>query len=77
MPLQALQHIIFFVNYKRAQKAGVFVLGRLFQPSLVLTNEAAAYPSEVLTLKHETRLEKPATSKHSSLLCPYLENKVM
>ncbi len=58
----------------------MFVPGKLFQPSLMFVDKAGAYPSEVkhiygallegrlLTLLANTRLEKLARDKLSSLL---------
>ncbi len=58
----------------------MFVRGRLFQPSLILVGKEGTYLSEEpfscstlhstlgLTHKHETRLEKPGSNKHSDVL---------
>jgi len=58
----------------------VFVPGKPFQPSLMFVSKAGAYLNEAplrcstlgcapsLTHQHETKLERPARDKHSSLL---------
>jgi hypothetical protein len=58
----------------------VFVLGKPFQARLMILSKAGACPrrppirtsplrlSPCLTHKHESRLERPARDKHSSLL---------
>ncbi len=58
----------------------MFILGKLFQPSLMFVGKASCLPlsgghegyftqvGSGLTCKHYTRLEKFASDKHSSLL---------
>ncbi len=70
------------------QKAIVFFPTLLIQPSLMIAIKAGAqllgiqllWLAPVITDKLYTRTEKPATNKHSNLLCPFVkyeENKVL
>ncbi len=70
----------------------MFVPGRLFHLSLIFVGMATSLPwsgelercftrvSSSLTGKHQTRLERPAMNKHTSLMGPLIsrkENKVL
>ncbi len=50
----------------------MFVPGKPFQPSVMFASKAGVYPCEGallsgLTLKHQTKLERPGRDKHTSL----------